>query len=155
MNSATGSIYFGDPRVDEQHPIIWNTHSILPSFEVCLKMTIKWTQGHTLRRWSCEFGDALQGRDRASLEMHLVAAIKQVWRCNWKPWSSDFGDALGGHDWASLDMHFEALIERVWTCTWRPWSIEIGGVLGGSQSEGGTFRREAQREQRLYSVVNS
>jgi len=29
-------------------------------------------------------------RDRASLEMHLEAAIQQVWRCNWWPWSNDF-----------------------------------------------------------------
>jgi hypothetical protein len=41
MDSATSSIYFGDPGVDRHHLIIRNTQCILPSFEVPLKMTIK------------------------------------------------------------------------------------------------------------------
>jgi hypothetical protein len=41
MDSATGSIYCGDPRVDRDHLIIQNTHSIMPSFEVHLEMTIE------------------------------------------------------------------------------------------------------------------
>jgi hypothetical protein len=40
MDPATGSIYFGDPGVD-RHLIIPNTHTILPSVEVRLKMTIE------------------------------------------------------------------------------------------------------------------
>jgi hypothetical protein len=28
-----------------------------------------------------KFGDALGGRDQASLEMHVEAVIKQEWRC--------------------------------------------------------------------------
>ena len=47
-------------------------------------------------------------------------------------------DALGGRDRASLEMHLEAMIERNWRSTWR-WSIG----------------REARRELRLYSLVNS
>jgi len=54
----------------------------------------------------------LRGRNRAGLEMHLVAMIV---RC-WTPQLSEFGDALGGHDWASLQI-----------CTWRPWEWELGG----------------------------
>jgi len=33
-----------------------------------------------------EFGDALGGRDRASLEMHLQAMIARDWRSTWR-WS--------------------------------------------------------------------
>jgi hypothetical protein len=52
-----------------------------------------------------EFGDALGGRDRASLEMLLEAVIERLWR----PRSSDFGDALGGHDRARLEEYLEAV----------------------------------------------
>ena len=31
-----------------------------------------------------ELRDALGGRDRASLEMHLDALIEPDWRCNWR-----------------------------------------------------------------------
>ena len=46
-----------------------------------------------------EFGDALGGCDRASLEIH------------WRPCSSDLRDALGGHDRASMVIQLEAVIE--------------------------------------------
>jgi hypothetical protein len=49
MDSATGSIYFEDHGVDRHYLIIRNTESIMPSFEVCLKMTIELTQGYTPR----------------------------------------------------------------------------------------------------------
>jgi hypothetical protein len=63
--------------------------------------------------------DALGGRERASLEMHLEveiklnsemhleAVIERDWRCIWRPRSSH------------SEMHLEAVIERVWRCTWR------------------------------------
>jgi len=50
------------------------------------------------------------GRNRASLEMHLVGEIELVWRYTWRQQSSEVGDALGGHDHA----HLEAVIVRVW-----------------------------------------
>jgi len=67
------------------------------------------------RRRSSELRDALGGRDRASLEMHLEAMI--VGTC--RPKSKESGDTLGGHDQASLETHLEAVIERDWTTTWR------------------------------------
>jgi len=75
--------------------------------------------------------DALGGRDRACLEMHLEAGIERVWRCTWRPGSSELRDALGGRDRASVEMHLEtedrvnsemhleAEMKRVWRCTWR------------------------------------
>ena len=39
----------------------------------------------TWRARSSEFGDALGGRDRASLEMHSEIVIERVWRCTWRP----------------------------------------------------------------------
>jgi len=45
-----------------------------------------------LQAISSQSGDTLGGRDRLSLEIHL----------------------LGGRDQASLEIHLEALIERVW-----------------------------------------
>ena len=52
-----------------------------------------------------DFGDALGGGNRVSLEIHLEAVIVRVWRY-----------ALGGHDRANL----ETVIEQVWRYTWRP-----------------------------------
>ena len=69
-----------------------------------------------------DFGDELGGRNCASLEMHLEAAMELVWRCNWKPRSRDSGDALGGCDRVSLEMDLETTIERDWWST-RRWSI--------------------------------
>jgi len=98
---------------------------------------------------SSELRDALGGRDRASLEMHLDAVIvrtwrltraslemhleamiERVWRCNWGTRSSELSDALGGRDRSSLEMHLEAVIERVWRCTGRLWSSEFGDAIG-------------------------
>jgi hypothetical protein len=67
-----------------------------------------------------EFGDALGGSDRVSLDMHLEHVIARVWRCTWRPRSSKFGDALRGHDQDGLEGHMEISIERDWSCTWRP-----------------------------------
>jgi len=131
MDSATGSIYFGDPVVDRHHLIIRNTHYFLPSFEVHLKITMWWTQGYTPSLWSSEFGNARQGRDRASLDMHLEAAIERFRKCTWRPWLSEFGNAIGSHDRASSEMQLEAAIEQRWWCTWRPWSSKFGDALGG------------------------
>jgi len=43
-----------------------------------------------------EFGDALGGCDRVSLEMQLEAVIERVWRCTCRPCSSELGGVLGG-----------------------------------------------------------
>ena len=40
---------------------------------------------YTVRMTSSEFEDALEGRDRASWEMHLEAVIVPVWRYTWRP----------------------------------------------------------------------
>ena len=53
------------------------------------------------------FGDALGGRNRARLAIHLEAVIERVWRCTWRPPWSEFGDALGGRD----RENWEAVIE--------------------------------------------
>jgi len=156
MDSATGSIYFGDPGVDRHHLVIQNTHSILPSFEVRLKMTIEWTQGYTLTPWSSKYGDALGGRDQATLEMqfkhvierrwmHLGAAIERVWRCTWRPRLSKFGDAIGSRDQAILEMHLEAAIEWLRRCIWKPRSSEFGDTLGG--------RDQASLEMHLEAII--
>ena len=47
--------------------------------EICSEAVIKRVSRYTWRLWSCEFGDALGGRDRASLEMHLEAVIERMW----------------------------------------------------------------------------
>ena len=38
----------------------------------------------TCRTQSSEFGDALGGDDRASLEMHLQAVIERDWTSTWR-----------------------------------------------------------------------
>ena len=90
-------------------------------FEVRLKMTIDWTQRYTQRPWPSEFGNAVGGRNRAYLEIHLEAMIVRTWR----PWLNEFG----GRNRASLELHLEAVIERYRRWTWRPWSTEFGDAL--------------------------
>jgi hypothetical protein len=69
------------------------------------------------------FGDALGGRHRAHLAMHLEAAIERVWRCNWRPSWRKFGIALGGHDCARSEEYKEAVkLEAV---------VREGGATGG------------------------
>jgi len=80
-----------------------------------LETEIECSQRCTWRLRSSELRDALGGRDRASLEMHLEAMIVRTCR----PESSESGDTLGGRDRASLEIHLEAVIERDWTSTWR------------------------------------
>jgi len=84
-----------------------------------------------------EFGDALGGHARASLEMHLEAMIELVWTYTWRPRSSELRDAPQGCDRASLEMHLQYIIERDWRSTWRR-----------------SIWREVQRQLRLHSLVN-
>jgi len=58
-----------------------------------------------------ELSDALGGRDRVSLEMHLEAVIERVWGCTGRLRSSELRAALGGRDRVSLEMHLEAEME--------------------------------------------
>ena len=54
-----------------------------------------------VRTWSqksCDFGDALECRNPAYLEIHLETEIEWTPRCTWRPGLSDCGDALGGRD---------------------------------------------------------
>jgi hypothetical protein len=64
------------------------------------------------RPWSINWGDSFGGGNRASLEIHLEAAIERDWR----PLSTEFGDALAGHNGASLKI-----------CTWSPWAWDLEG----------------------------
>jgi len=98
-------------------------------FEVCLKMTIKWTQRYTPRPWLSEFGDAMGDWDWLNSEMHWEAVIEWVWRCTWRPRLSELRDALWGHDQASVEMQLETKIEWTQRYTPRPWSSEFGDVL--------------------------
>jgi hypothetical protein len=78
-------------------------------------------------RWCLrEIQDAPADDNRVTIEMHLEAMIKQVWRCTRRPWSSRFGDALGGRDRVNTAMHLESVTERDWRYTWRLWSTEFG-----------------------------
>ena len=56
-----------------------------------------------------ELRDALGGRDRPSLEMHLEAAIDQVRRCTCRPRLSELRDALRRYDRAKLQKYLEAV----------------------------------------------
>jgi len=134
---------------------IWRPR--LCNIEMHFESVIEQVWRCTWRLWSSELRDALEGRDRASLEMHmeaeiklisemhLEAVIKQVWRCIWRPWSCNFG------------MHLEAVIEQVWRCTWRlwscdsemhleTWSCEFGDALGG--------RDRASLEMHLEAMID-
>jgi len=90
--------------------------------EVCVKMTIQWTQRCTRRPWLSECGDVIGGSNWAILWMHLEGhdwvilqdVIEQVWRYPWRPWLSEFWKELWGHDRASFEMYLEATIMRTW-----------------------------------------
>jgi len=158
MDSARGSTYLWDPGVDRHHLIIQNTHSIFPSssshalmpsfVDLCnlcgsSRTVVKHSYIHAICvvqhgrgslhiLWpSSKLRDALGGRNRASLEIHLEAVTERGWRCIWMPWRSEFRDTHEGCDWASSEMHWDAVIERGWRCTWRTWSCEFGDALGG------------------------
>jgi len=74
-----------------------------------LEAVIEGVWRYTWRPGSSEFGDALGGRDWASLEMHLEAVIERVCRGTWRLWSSEFGDTLGGRNRASMNEYWEAV----------------------------------------------
>jgi len=46
---------------------------------------IKRVWRYTGKLYSDEFGDALGGRDRAALKVHLEVVMEGVWRCTWRP----------------------------------------------------------------------
>jgi len=97
----------------------------------------------TWRLLLTEFGDDFEGRNLASLEMHLEAEIKlnsemhldavfkRLRRRTGRPWSRN------------SELHLEAVIKCVWRCTWmsrsrwalrcrwRAWSSKFGHRLGG------------------------
>ena len=108
-------------------------------FEVCLTITIKWTQRYTPRPWSSDCADALGSPDRLNIQMHSEIMIEWVWRSTWRACSCYLGDRnrasleihLEAIDWTSLEMHLVAVIERVWRCTWRPRSSEPRDALWG------------------------
>jgi hypothetical protein len=55
------------------------------NIEMHSKIAIERVWRCTCRAYSSKFGDALGGRDRATLEMHLEAVIERGWRCTWTP----------------------------------------------------------------------
>jgi len=55
----------------------------------------------TWRPWSSKFGDALWGRDQASVEIHFEAVIEQVRCWNSRPWLSELGGRRDGN-WDSI-----------------------------------------------------
>jgi len=65
------------------------------------------------RPQSCQLGSW----NLASLEMHLEAMFRWVWRCTW-----------ASCDRASL----EAVMVRVWWWIWRLWSCELNGWNGAT-----------------------
>jgi len=73
-----------------------------------LEATIERVWRWTWRPRLSEFGVAIGGHERATLEMHLEATIEP-----------------------GLEMHLEAVIERVWRFTWRPQLSEFGDAIGG------------------------
>jgi len=103
-------------------------------FEVCMKMTMTWTQRYTLRPGPSKF------------KVHLEAIIECVWKYTVMPWSSELRDALRDCDGASFKMHLEAVNVRterlyrsesgdtlwgcdqasIWKSTWRQWLSGMG-----------------------------
>jgi len=117
-------------------------------------------------------GDALGGRDRANLEMHLEARIEWPQRYTSRQWLSDFGDAIGDRDRVNSEMHLQAMIEWFSTYIWMPRLSELRDALQGCDranlemhlramierdSRGTWWRsiwREAPQQLRLNSLVD-
>jgi hypothetical protein len=78
-------------------------------FEVCLKLTIEWTQRYTPRPWSSKFRHAIGDWQWVNSEMYWEAVIKQVCRCTGRPWLSEIGDALTGYDRARLEEYLDMI----------------------------------------------
>ena len=70
-----------------------------------------------------EFGDALGGRNHASLEIHLEAVIERTWMSK----SCELRDTLRGCNRENL----EAVIVRVQRYTWRLCTGDLRDALGG------------------------
>jgi hypothetical protein len=99
-------------------PVIQNTYSpsiCPPLLPLYLRTPAVTLFGCSWRPCSCVFRDALGGKNRASVDMHLETEIAWTQRCAWRPGSSKFGDSLGY--WQ---------IEWTQRGTWRPWLSEFG-----------------------------
>jgi len=87
--------YLHTVYLDWQHAVIvsnsrcawrWRSSERPPPLPLYCRTPAVTHQRCTWRPWQSEFGDALRGRDRASLEMHLEAEIKWTQWCTWRPW---------------------------------------------------------------------
>jgi len=105
--------------------------------EVCLKMTIKWTQRYTMRRWSSKFGDALGGIGRVDSEIHFEAVIEREWRHHWRPRLIELRDVLAGCDRASFEMQLATSIEWTQRYTLWPWSRSSIDALAAGYDHAG------------------
>jgi len=93
----------------------------------CLQTVLESNLRGAWKWWSSELRDKLQGRNQASLEMHLGAEIEHISWYTWRPWSSVFADTHAGHDRVNLEMHvrgrdqasFEIHLEPVILQEWR------------------------------------
>jgi len=117
-----------------------------------METIMEWIQRYPWTPWLSEVRDTLWGSDEATLQIHMEAPIKRVWRfghpgrycanldtlikhvwwCTWRLQSCNVQD----HNSGSLEMHLDPLIEWVWTYTWMPWLSKFG-LLGGGESDGG------------------
>jgi len=117
-----------------------------------LQAVIKRVWRYTWRPWSSELGDALGGRDWASLEMLLEAVIERVWRYTWMPWSSEIGRVLGGGRWtAHRDSIHQLVYSQPWECDKVTLPLKFLRRTGWWRSIG----REVCQKLKLHSVVNS
>jgi len=105
------------------------------------------------------------GHNRVSLELHLEAIIKRVWRYTWRPESSQFGEALKGCKGASLDKYWMAVNGQHAGC-WdyfhqlvhlQPWECDKVTLPVSSHGELADCSRscwEARQKLKLPSQVN-
>jgi hypothetical protein len=56
-----------------------------------------------------EVGDALEGYERARLDMQLETEIQSTHRCTGRPRLSKFGDAVAGDDQARSEEYLKAV----------------------------------------------
>jgi len=136
MDPGTGSISFGDLRVNRHRRIIRNSHTIFPILGA--------HSFFPLFRGSSWPGSILSSHPHPALLQPELLFLKNSFRipCEARQnvgdghfafslhrfttsWSIELGVALRGRDRATLEMHLEAGIERVWRYTWKLWSSEF------------------------------
>jgi hypothetical protein len=136
IDSATGSIYSGDPGVDRHHLIKRNIHSTFPSLWSHALMPSFRTSTHFV--WFIHHG-------RVSLWMHSPSsnaprARTALSRVPFRYYARCGGVLMMGcqpdsstvsphRDRENIEIPSEVVIYRVWRCTWRPRSSKFGDAL--------------------------